>query len=104
MYNVRILLYVGVKLIGEFGTVYKGLLMGWNSIPVQGVAVKAPKGMFYVPLAWKYLWQLLDEGYISLSSLPSVWYLFFLTRHGLTRAASDLCLSVAIYMLPSELS
>ena len=46
--------------------------MGWNSIPVQGVAVKAPKGTFYVLLAWKYLWQLLDEGYISLSSLPSV--------------------------------
>ena len=29
---------------GEFGIVYKGLLMDWNHIPVQGVAVKVLKG------------------------------------------------------------
>ena len=29
---------------GEFGIVYKGLLMNWNKVPVQGVAVKALKG------------------------------------------------------------
>ena len=29
---------------GEFGIVYKGLLMDWNHIPVQGVAVKTLKG------------------------------------------------------------
>ena len=29
---------------GEFGIVYKGILLNWNNIPVQGVAVKALKG------------------------------------------------------------
>ena len=33
---------------GEFGIVYKGLLMNWNKIPVQGVAVKALKGMYTI--------------------------------------------------------
>ena len=29
---------------GEFGIVYKGVLIGWNDTPVQAVAVKALKG------------------------------------------------------------
>ena len=49
-------------LLGEFGIVYKGLLMGWNSISVQGVAVKAPKGMFNALLACKYFIAI-NEGY-----------------------------------------
>ena len=40
-------------LLGEFGIVYKGLLMDWNCMPVQGVAVKAPKGIFNALLTCK---------------------------------------------------
>ncbi len=29
---------------GEFGIVYKGVLTDWNSVPIQGVAVKTLKG------------------------------------------------------------
>ncbi|XP_064398639.1 plexin-A2-like [Halichondria panicea] len=31
---------------GEFGIVYKGVLTDWNSVPIQGVAVKTLKGLF----------------------------------------------------------
>ena len=31
-------------MIGEFGIVYKGVLIDWKDTPVQGVAVKALKG------------------------------------------------------------
>ena len=30
--------------VGEFGMVYRGLLVNWNNISVQGVAVKTLKG------------------------------------------------------------
>ncbi|XP_064388277.1 hepatocyte growth factor receptor-like isoform X2 [Halichondria panicea] len=31
---------------GEFGIVYKGVLIDWNNVPMQGVAVKTLKGLF----------------------------------------------------------
>ncbi len=33
-----------VPYAGEFGIVYKGVLTDWNSVPMQGVAVKTLKG------------------------------------------------------------
>ena len=42
-----------VIILGEFGIVYKGVLLDWNRIPIKEVAVKALKGisMFYHAIA-----------------------------------------------------
>ena len=41
-FNLKVILIL--YSIGEFGIVYKGLLMNWNNIPVQKIAVKTLKG------------------------------------------------------------
>ena len=35
------------SIIGEFGIVYKGVLINWHDTPLQTVAVKALKGRYY---------------------------------------------------------
>ncbi len=37
------MVYYNIIFTGEFGIVYKGVLIDWNNVPIQGVAVKTLK-------------------------------------------------------------